>query len=213
MKFEKFIIEFVKTELGCICYDFEISLAELVHLCRKTEIVDFDIDAIHPAERYDFSPHALKEIKRLHDGIPPYDDLTAHLRVHRKLDDLPYKTHTNRELFLMLYDDKPLAAFSENIPTTSDFVIIPEKFFLPYVLKNEILSIEFITTNNEEKIRHVLYATPLETWRMPAYLLLKETAQNTQWSEDFERLEGSLLGYKNWQIDYYIKNIFYNPYE
>ena len=38
-------------------------------------------------------------------------------------------------------------------------------------------------------------------WRIDAYLLLHQTAIKTGWREGFERMEGSFLGYKEWQND------------
>ena len=52
--------------------------------------------------------------------------------------------------------------------------------------------------------RRVLYALPGEQWRIDAFLLLWKTAEKAGWGEGFERLEGSLLGYEDWQNDAFI---------
>jgi hypothetical protein len=38
--------------------------------------------------------------------------------------------------------------------------------------------------------------------------LLKRTAEKAGWSEGFERMEGALLGYAEWQNDIYIEKFF-----
>jgi hypothetical protein len=57
-------------------------------------------------------------------------------------------------------------------------------------------------------IRRVLYALPGEEWRIDAYLLLWKTAEKSGWNERFARLEGTLLGYEDWQNDYHIEHFF-----
>jgi hypothetical protein len=53
--------------------------------------------------------------------------------------------------------------------------------------------------------RRVLYALPGEQWRIDAYLLLWKTAKEAGWNEGFERMEGSLLGYEDWENDFHIE--------
>jgi hypothetical protein len=54
----------------------------------------------------------------------------------------------------------------------------------------------------------VLYALPREAWRIEAYLLLWKTAEKSGWNAGFERMEGSLLGYEDWQNDYHMERRF-----
>ena len=51
----------------------------------------------------------------------------------------------------------------------------------------------------------VLYALPEESWRINAYILLLKTSKKSGWSEGFERMEGSLLGYTDEQNDAYLE--------
>ena len=53
-------------------------------------------------------------------------------------------------------------------------------------------------------MRRVLYALSHEAWRIEAYLLLWATAEKSGWNAGFERMEGSLLGYEDWQDDIHI---------
>lgn len=43
-----------------------------------------------------------------------------------------------------------------------------------------------------------------EVWRIEAYLLLWATAEKSGWNAGFERMEGSLLGYEDWQNDVHL---------
>jgi hypothetical protein len=54
-------------------------------------------------------------------------------------------------------------------------------------------------------MRRVLYALRGEEWRIDAYILMRKTADKSGWNEGFERLEGSLLGYLDWQNDFHIE--------
>jgi hypothetical protein len=53
-----------------------------------------------------------------------------------------------------------------------------------------------------------ILALPGEQWRIDAYLLLWKAAEKSGWNEGFERLEGTLLGYEDWQNDYHIEHFF-----
>ncbi|MCC6778157.1 MAG: hypothetical protein IT537_16220 [Hyphomicrobiales bacterium] len=54
--------------------------------------------------------------------------------------------------------------------------------------------------------RFVLYALKHEEWRIDAFILLQETAARVGWSEGFERMLGSLLGYEEWQNEAFIEH-------
>jgi hypothetical protein len=116
----------------------------------------------------------------------------------------PYEVHTNRELEFMLTRGKPLAHFSDAYPSEPNEVIVPEQSFAPYVSDGTFEKREFIEFLAEPPpaasphirgIRHVLYAKRAEAWRIDAYLAMLTAAAKAGWSEGFERLEGTLLGY------------------
>jgi hypothetical protein len=56
--------------------------------------------------------------------------------------------------------------------------------------------------------RIVLYASKGHEWRINAYILLYQIAAKAGWSEGFERMQGSLLGYEEWQNDVFIEKIY-----
>jgi hypothetical protein len=137
-------------------------------------------------------------------------DLTVRIRRASGHDDLPYQLHTGRELALMLEGRKPLAAFSEVDPPTPDREVIPEQLFDPYVAAGRFIKGERIFDDGPSgrRTRRVLYALPQERWRIEAYLQLWETATKVGWNEEFERTEGSLLGYEDWQNDIFIEQVY-----
>jgi hypothetical protein len=205
-KNRKFVIEFINSITGCISNEITFETNEVSGLCR---IVDPESNDIHPAARYDLTQAELENIKAQF-GIPgeaTVDD--ARLRSWGNTDELPYKVHTNRELALMLSGNKPLAAFSERYPSNPEFELIPERFFAPHVEAGLFLKMDYIFTDLQQRqTRVVLYAKQGEEWRINAYMLLKKTADKAGWSEGFERMEGSLLGYEDWQNDAYIEKYF-----
>jgi hypothetical protein len=90
---------------------------------------------------------------------------------------------------------------------------IPEREFEPHVASGLIVKREVIEPpaadarpikGQRRGSRRVLYALRGEEWRINAYLLLQKTASKSGWNEGFERMEGSLLGYEDWQNDFHI---------
>lgn len=50
----------------------------------------------------------------------------------------------------------------------------------------------------------VLYAIPDEEWRIDRMIELKEAMFERRWTREDERLEGCLLGYEEWQNDWWL---------
>ncbi len=49
----------------------------------------------------------------------------------------------------------------------------------------------------------VYFALPDEAWRIEAYQRLMEDPSRSGWTEAMERRLGELLGYEDWQNDYW----------
>ena len=129
---------------------------------------------------------------------------------------LPYELHTGRELEFMLERGKPLAHFSDAYPSEPDEEIVPELAFAPHVLDGKFVKREFVEPLSGPPppghlhvrgIRHVVYAQSAEAWRIDAYIMMLAAAAKAGWSEGFERLEGSLLGYEEWQTDLHLESL------
>ena len=121
----------------------------------------------------------------------------------------------------MLERGKPLAHFSDAYPSDPDGEIFPELAFAPYVQAGKFVKRELVELLREPPpknhpeilgIRHVFYARPSEAWRIDAYITMLAAAAKAGWSEGFERLEGSLLGYEEWQTDLHLERLRAGPH-
>jgi hypothetical protein len=117
----------------------------------------------------------------------------------------------------MLEGSKPLACFSGPYPPASDFEEIPERLFDPLVEQGRFVKREYVMLAGYGgpalqsaglRMRIVMYALPHEEWRIDAMTLLLDSAAKCGWSEGFERMQGSLLGYKDSQNDVFIEKIY-----
>jgi hypothetical protein len=136
-------------------------------------------------------------------------------------DTLPYEVHTNRELEFMLERGKPLAHFSDAYPAEPDEEIFPERTFAPYVENGTFVKRDFVELlrgpapkdhPHVRGIRHLFYARSSEAWRIDAYIMMRAAAARAGWSEGFERLQGSLLGYEEWQTDVHLERLRTGPH-
>lgn len=143
--------------------------------------------------------------------IVPDAILTGLSRPHVAFDAIPYLIHTNFELPLMLDGRKPLAVFGDVYPSDwFDELLEP---FEPFVASGQILR-RIIDTPvpalkqhkpNLDGMRDVLFALPGQEWRMDAYV--KDILNRTRdWDDDLERRQGFLLGYEDWQNDWWIEH-------
>jgi hypothetical protein len=200
---QRFVLEAIDRVTECVAFDAVFEVEELRELCAHLQIAASDFD---PLAEYELDESDVGRITKFFKV--EFDPGTFHvnMRSWRPSDELPYKIHTNRELYLMLKGAKPLAAFVDQYPSNPECEVIPERLFEPYVrsgrfLKHEHIYSESSAKGKELKFRRVLYALPEEQWRIPAYLLVWKTAGKIGWNEAFERMEGSLLGYEDWQND------------
>lgn len=206
MASRKFVLEYIDQLTDCICGESIFEVDDVAALCK---IVDPGAVDIHPAASYELELEDIEKLKLRFQIAGNDHSPIAQLRSWGVMDELPYKVHTNRELALMLAGEKPFAAFSEYLPSDLDDECIPESRFAPYVQDGLFLKREYVSAAKQNrKTRVVLYARSGEEWRIEAYILLKRTAEKAGWSEGFERLEGALLGYEEWQNDVYIEKIF-----
>ena len=128
--------------------------------------------------------------------------------------DIPYLIHTGYELPLLLEGRKQLAHFSEAYPPNHHW---NEEKFDRYVaegaLHREVVVEPFekpvCRKNGDviEGLRTVYYTRKGEEWRIPAMKLVWGAAAKSGWSPDFERLQGMLFGYEDWQNDWWIADL------
>jgi hypothetical protein len=121
-----------------------------------------------------------------------------------RLDKTPYLVHTGYELPLMLEGRKKLARMSHQYPPES---FEGESRFDHWVTNGFLHREENVTPPFDKYRGHrTVYYTPKgEEWRIPAMKLIGyASAKAGGWNEYFERLEGMLFGYEDWQNDWWI---------
>jgi hypothetical protein len=125
---------------------------------------------------------------------------------------LPYLSHTRYELPLLLEGRKKLARMSDAYPPMT---FEGEDRFDHWVAKgvlhreevNEPFDKPVQTSYGQTCLGHrTVYYTPKgEEWRIPAIKLISDASDKSGgWNEYFERLEGMLFGYEDWQNDWWI---------
>lgn len=199
----QFLIQIYDKETECITTEVPFEVNAVEALLSLLGLEDFNPQTIYELESSD--------IQRINDHCNLNVDVNApfvKLRQRLAIDSLPYRIHTNRELVLMLEGKKPLSVFSGAHPPDTAVEEIPERLFDPYVATGRFKKKEYFEKLKQDSaisIRRVLYALSSESWRIEAYILLLKTAQKSGWSEGFERMEGSLLGYTDIQNDAYLE--------
>ncbi|MCP3385677.1 hypothetical protein NLM31_35365 [Bradyrhizobium sp. CCGUVB4N] len=121
------------------------------------------------------------------------------------LRQLPYLVHTNRELGLMLRGTKPLAYFMDFVGREPETCIRYWRMFDRHVAVGHLIKRELIDTCPDLprlECRRLFYVLPGHEWRIDAMLKLLD--EPGAWSDGRERRFGELLGYENWQIDYWL---------
>jgi len=201
----RFVLEAIDPRTECPTSDVAFDVDDVDELCRiiRVKTAVFDSGA-----EYELQERDLGQLKLRYKIAFQPASRVVRLRRWRSLDDLPYKAHTGRELALMLEGKKPLAYFSGQYPPHPDVEEISERLFDPYVAARRFVRREHVTSALGRSMRIVMYALPDQDWRIDAMILLIETGAKSGWSEGLERMQGSLLGYEEWQNDIYIEKIF-----
>jgi len=127
-----------------------------------------------------------------------------------RLSRLPYLVHTGCELFLLLDGRKKLARMGDAYPPLK---FRGEEAFDRWVDAGHLHREEVIEPFEKAHPRGwhghrtVYYTLKGEEWRVPAMKLIWEAAgRSGGWNEFYERLEGMLFGYEDWQNDWWIDN-------
>ncbi|MGO4705815.1 hypothetical protein AB4072_08565 [Microvirga sp. 2MCAF38] len=164
---------------------------------------------------YQLDQQALQAIKEGFRASIDEGDHEVWLVPWHGLRDAPYLIHTNFELPLMLEGRKPFAKFSEFYP--SDWFDEQILKFDPFVAAGRLIR-RVVTWPFEPPthlangriirgMREIYFALPGEEWRIDAYLLLNQVMRKTGWNDGLERYEGLLLGYEDWQNDWWIAHM------
>ena len=196
-----------------VCVEWRVRIADIE---RLKEVLGADC-AEDPELRgayHDISKRDMRRIGRISQPPVVPDDLyTAIKRYRLMFEGVPYMVHTNFELPLMLDGRKPLAVFGDGYPSAwfDDYLAPFEQFVAGGKIVRRIVD-EPMPHIKERRpdldgIRHVYFALPGEEWRIGAYRRLMDTRKSdAAWTDIQERLQGSLLGYEDWQNDWWIEN-------
>jgi hypothetical protein len=136
--------------------------------------------------------------------VEPWDSMRA----------IPYLVHTRYELLLLLNGTKKFARMGDAYPPYRHHdeelfdryvaegllhkEVQLEPFPEPYTLKDGRVI---------EGVRDTYYTPKGEEWRIQAWKLVYAASRKSTWNEDFERLQGMLFGYEEWQMDWWIAHI------
>jgi hypothetical protein len=120
---------------------------------------------------------------------------------------IPYLVHAGYEFPLLLEGRKKLAKmYGPYPPMTFDGEEKFDRWVADGVLhREEVLEPFDPPTRRWQGHRVVYYTLKGEEWRIPAMKLIWQAAAKAGgWNEYFERLEGMLYGYEDWQNDWWI---------
>ena len=134
-------------------------------------------------------------------------DVVVELLRWRPVNEAPYLLHTGYELPLLLDGRKKFARMTDNYPPmTFEGEHRFDHWVAEGLLHKEEELESFDTPISEHLgVRTVYYTPKGEEWRIPASKLIWEASSKAGgWNEYFERLEGMLFGYENWQNDWWI---------
>jgi hypothetical protein len=128
--------------------------------------------------------------------------------------EIPYLVHTGYELVLMLDGRKKFARMSMGYPPGKhegedlfDRYVVRGTLHKEVELERLAKPIELADGRLLEAVRTAYYTLKGEEWRIPAWKLILKASRKSTWSDDFERLQGMLFGYDDWQNDWWIEDI------
>jgi hypothetical protein len=208
----RFFLEAIDPDYGCPVLEamFEITdLADIRSILGLSAGEDVELRGLYP-----LSADELAAIIRRF-GVA-FDPGGRDVELHRwdELRAIPYLVHTNYELFLLLDGTKQLACELDLYPPYEHY---REEFFDRYVsegtLHKEIFVQPFAKPLKmpDGRVyigeREVCYARKGQEWRISAWRLVRAAFKKSRWNDDFERLQGMLFGYEEWQMDWWIAHI------
>ena len=193
---KQFILQACDLVMGCPVLEARLQISDVPALRKligeaanddpKLEcsyVLDIDeLDAVAALSDSPFQPD-----RRL-TTLTPWDSLR----------NVPYLIHTGFELPLMLDGRKPLAAFSDSVSWITQYLSRYDRFVEEGLFTRRILE--------RGDIREVYFAIPDQDWRIDAYVRLAENACKNGGDDTHERRQGELLGYEDWQNDWWIEN-------
>jgi hypothetical protein len=211
-----FILEAFDRDLWCAALQSRFCVGDLDCLRSALGMVADDDPELDDC--YYLGKKQLAAIRRqfgaaLDDDHLESGDFVIRLFRQRWLSETPYLIHTGYELPLLLDGRKKLARMYHAYPPSKfDGEDRFDHWVTKGLLHREELLEPFDPSVRERVVKkwlgqRTVYYTPKgEEWRIRASKLIWEaSAKSGGWNEHFERLEGMLYGYEDWQNDWWIR--------
>ena len=211
---QRFILQAIDPDLGCPAFEAMFAVArldELRHILGEAADNDPELEMHYRLESSEIATIS----RRFEVPFDPGEREAWLCRWTHRRDDVPYLVHTGYELPLMLEGRKPFARMgAEHYPPHTHWnedrfdhyvsqgllhkEVELEKFDEPYRAKDG---------RTFQGLRTVYYTLRGEEWRIDAWKLISKVAAKEGWSNTFERLEGMLFGYEEWQNDWWSERL------
>ena len=192
---KQFVLQALDPEMACPSLEARLRISDVRALRSIIGAAAHDDPDL--AQSYLLDTEELDAVVAL-AGLPaPPDNRLTTLTPWHSLRNVPYLIHTEFELPLMLEDRKPLAAFRDSIRWLTQELCRFDCFVAEGRLARRIIE--------RGDDGEVYFALPGQEWRIEAYLQLLE-ASSSGWNDEHERQQGELLGYEDWQNDWWIAN-------
>jgi hypothetical protein len=208
---EAFVLQGFDPVTETVCVEWRVRIADISAL-RAVLAPDSDGD---PELRCFYRCLSAEDTRRIGElCVPPvvpgaiYNGIT---RFDPIFADVPYMVHTNFELPLMLEGRKPLTILSDGYPSEwfDDHLATFDPFVESGQLIRRIIDMPLPELKRRraqlDGVRRVYFALPGEEWRIDEYIASIEN-RTRDWDDELERLQGSLLGYEDWQNDWWIEH-------
>jgi hypothetical protein len=195
--------------LGCPILEAQFSLETIEP--RIAVLSDGVTDVLDGAS-WELDATDLERLSALIGFVFPCQYGEVRLVEWRNLRAVPYLIHTEFELALMLEGRKPFAAFGDVYPSgwfeawmaRFDDFVAKGRFVRRIVDQPFPSPIRNASGETADGLRAVYVALRGEEWRIAAYIEMQKAAALSGWSEALERRQGELLGYEDWQCDWWI---------
>jgi hypothetical protein len=202
----QFFLQAIDPDYGCPVLEAMFRVDNLDEL--RTVLGSCAADDPELEKSYSIDPQGLARIGERFGVEFDRGRWPVYLQAWHPFREFPYLVHGGYELFLLLYGTKKLARFNEPYPPkTHDGEDVFDRYVAEGLLYKEVYIEPFaspVRVQSIEGLREVYYTQKGEEWRIPASRLLWAAAAKWRWNEGFERLEGMLFGYEEWQIDWWI---------
>jgi hypothetical protein len=209
--FRDFVLQARDPVTRTVCVERRIRIS---NVDRLRNILDLDDNEDPDLQLYyTLSSGLLERVGELCDVSFFADAQYETIKPWSPYNGVPYMLHTNFELPLMLEGRKPFAMFLDGYPSAwfDEYLAPFDPFVEDGTLVRRVIDCPMPHLKRArpdlEGMRRVYFALPAEAWRIDAHLLLMDVREKSEWNDSLERFEGSLLGYQDWQNDWWIANL------